>query len=205
MPMPNSTTMRIVEIELSVLRFSALLTSLISPVATWETSAMTMSGSTAMIGLRKITSSRIKISNSVASRTICSARVLDCWLSSCWAADPVTPWRRSVPATSGLMSARSTLIASPAAVLEPLTTLLGMATSAVCTSRFGDGGPAVTPTMLWMCLASSDAATDRIFAESAAVSLPPSARENTMMAAAAVTCPASGNALSCRSAARIDS
>ena len=32
---------------------SALLTSLISPVATWETRAITISGSTAMIGLRK--------------------------------------------------------------------------------------------------------------------------------------------------------
>ena len=148
MPMPNSTTIRIVEIELSVLRCSALLTSLIRPVATWETRAITISGSTAMIGLRKITSSRIRIRTSVASRTICSARVLDCWLSSCCAADPVTPSVRPVPATSGLISARSTLIASPAAVPDPLTTLLGMATSAVCTSRFGDGGPAVTPTML---------------------------------------------------------
>jgi len=103
------------------------------------------------------------------------------------------------------MSARSTLTASPAAVPDPLTTLLGMATSAVCTSRLGEGGPAVTPTMLWMALPSSDEATDRIFAESAAVSWPPSARENTMIAAAAVTCPAAGNALSCRFAARIDS
>ena len=66
--------MRIVEIELSVLRLSALLTSLIRPVATWETRVMTMSGSTAMIGLRKITSSRIRIRTSVASRTTCSAR-----------------------------------------------------------------------------------------------------------------------------------
>jgi hypothetical protein len=36
--------MRIVEIELSVLRLSALLTSAIRPVATCETSAMTSSG-----------------------------------------------------------------------------------------------------------------------------------------------------------------
>ena len=205
MPMPNRTTIKMVEIELSVLRSSALFTSLIRPVATWETSAITISGRTAMIGLRKITSSRSRISTSVASRTICSARWLDCWLSACWAADPVTPSCRPVPATSGLMSARSTLIASPAAVLDPLTTLLGMATRAVCTSRFGEGGPAVTPTMLWMCLAPSDAATERTFAESAGVSLPPSARENTMMAADAVMCPACGNALSCRFAARIDS
>ncbi len=204
MPMPNSTTIKIVEIELSVLRFSALFTSLIRPVATWGTRAMTSSGSTAMIGLRKITSSRTRISTSVASGTTCSARVLDCWLSSCWAADPVTPSRRPVPATSGLISARNTLIASPA-VPDPLTTLLGMATSAVCTSRFGEGGPAVMPTMLWMCLSASDEAIEAIFAESAAVSLPPSSRENTVTAAAAVTFPACGNALSCRFAARIDS
>ena len=56
-----------------------------------------------------------------------------------------------------------------------------------------------------MSLALSDAATEVTFAESAPVSLPPSARENTMMAAAAVTRPACGNALSCRFAARIDS
>ena len=103
MPMPNSTTIKIVEIELSVLRLSALLTSLISPVATWETRAITISGSTAMIGLRKITSSSTRISTSVASSTICSARVLDCWLSSCWVAAPVTPSRRLVPATSGVI------------------------------------------------------------------------------------------------------
>ena len=146
--MPNSTTIKMVEIELSVFKLRALLTSAISPVATWDTSAITTSGSTAMIGLRKITSSRTRISTSVAKSTTCSARVDDCWLSSCWAADPVTPSRRPVPATSGLISARSTLTASPAAVPDPLTTSLGMATSAVCTSRFGDGGPAVTPTML---------------------------------------------------------
>ena len=52
---------------------------------------------------------------------------------------------------------------------------------------------------------SSDEATEATFAESAAVNLPPSARENTMMAATAVTCPVCGNALSCRFAARIDS
>jgi hypothetical protein len=75
--------MRMVETELSALRCSALLTSLIRPVATWETRAITMSGRTAMIGLRKITSSSTRISTSVASKTICSARLLDCWLSSC--------------------------------------------------------------------------------------------------------------------------
>ena len=103
------------------------------------------------------------------------------------------------------MSARSTLIASPAAVPEPLTTLLGMATSAVCTRWFGDRGPAVMPTMLRMCLPSSVAAIAATFAESAAVSRPPSDRANTMMAAELVTWPVCGNAWSCRFAARIDS
>ena len=108
----------------------------------------------------------------MASSTICSARWLDCWLSSCWAAAPVTPSASPVPAISGLMSARSTLTASPAVVPEPLTTLLGMATSAVCTRPFGDRGPAVMLTILRMCLPSSVAATAVIFAASAAVSRP---------------------------------
>ena len=203
--MPNSTTIKIVEIELSALRCRAWLTSLISPVATWETSAITTRGSSAMTGLRKITSSRSRIKASVASRTIWSARALDCWLSSCWAADPVTPSASPVPAISGLMSARSALTASPAAVPEPLTTLLGMATSAVCTRRFGDGAPTVMPTTSGMCLLPSDRAIVATLAESAPVSGPPPARENTMMAAALVTWLVCGNAWSCRAAARIDS
>ena len=158
-----------------------------------------------MTGLRKITSSSTRISTSVASSTICWARWLDCWLSSCWAADPVTPSVSPVPAISGLMSARSTLTASPAVVPEPLTTLLGMATSAVCTRPFGDRGPAVMLTMFRICLPSSVAAIAVIFAESAAVSRPLSARANTMIAAEPVTWPVCGNAWSCRFAARIDS
>ena len=158
-----------------------------------------------MTGLRKITSSRINIRASVANRTIWSALVLDCWLSSCWAADPVTPSVSPVPAISGLMSARSTLTASPAAVPEPLTTLSGMATSAVCTRRFGDGALAAMPTMPGMCLPPSDPAIAAILAESAPVRRPWSARANTTMAAELVTWPACGNAWSCRFAARIDS
>ena len=87
----------------------------------------------------------------------------------------------------------------------PLTTLFGMATSAVCTSRFGDGGPAVMLTMSWMCRSLSDVAIMAILAESALVRRSLSERANTMMAAALVTWPACGNALSCRFAARIDS
>jgi hypothetical protein len=103
------------------------------------------------------------------------------------------------------MPARGALAASAAAVPEPLTTLLGMATSAVCTRRFGDGGPATTPTMFGMCLLFSAWAIDTTFAESAAVSFPWSVRENTMIAVAAVTSPACGNARACRVAARMDS
>ena len=61
------------------------------------------------------------------------------------------------------------------------------------------------PTMLWMCLLLSAPAIVAIFAESALVRRPWSARANTMMAAALVTWPACGNAVSCRFAARIDS
>lgn len=60
-------------------------------------------------------------------------------------------------------------------------------------------------TMLWMFRLVSDLAMVAIFAESALVRRPWSARANTMMAAALVTWPVCGKALSCRSAARIDS
>ena len=150
--MPNSTTMRIVSIELSVLRFRALLTSAIRPVATCDTTAMMISGISAMIGLRKMISSNIKMSASVASSTICCALFPDCELSRSWAACPVTPSVKVVPATSGLISARNVLIASSSVVPEPLSTLFGMATVEDCTTRFGDAGPPVTPAMPLMSL-----------------------------------------------------
>jgi hypothetical protein len=68
------------------------------------------SGMTAMIGARKMTSSRIKISRKVASPTMASALLPDCSLSNCDAAVPVTPSFRPVPDMSGLMSARLVII-----------------------------------------------------------------------------------------------
>ena len=56
-----------------------------------------------------------------------------------------------------------------------------------------------------MCLAFSSAATRVTAAESAAVSGPPSGRENTMIDASAVTCPCCGNACDCSVCARMDS
>ena len=82
----------------------------------------------AMIGARKMTSSRIRMRRNVAAPTMASALLPDWVLSSASAAEPVTPSFRPVPVISGLMSARSTLIASPAAVPLPLTTLLSIAT-----------------------------------------------------------------------------
>ena len=203
--MPNSTTMRITVVWLFALRFRALFTSAISPCATSETIAIVMIGMSAMIGLRKMISSRTRISTSVASSTICSALLPDCWLSSCCAAAPVTPWYKPEPLISGLISERSTLIASAACVPEPFTMLLSMATDAVCTRPFGDAGPAVTVRMFVMCLPFSVLATEATFALSAGASRAPSERANTMIAAAAVTCPACGNAWSCRFCALIDS
>ena len=80
-----------------------------------------------------------------------------------------------------------------------------MATDAVWTRPFGDAGPAVTPRMFGMCLSFSALATEATFAWSAGVSRPPSDRANTMIAAAASTFPACGNAWSCRFCALIDS
>ena len=180
--------------------------SAISPVATWETIAIKMSGMNAMTGLRKMTSSRTRIRISVASRTIWSARLLDCWLSSCWAAEPVMPSVRPVPATSGLMSARSTLMALPASLPLPLTTLLGMATAAAWTRWFDEGWPAVMASMFLTCLACQGLRRPTsTLAESAAVSGPPPAFANTMMAALPVTLLACGKAWSCRFDARMDS
>ena len=158
-----------------------------------------------MIGLRKISSSKIRIRARVAIRTIFSALLPDCWLSSACAAVPATPSVRSLPFISGLMSARSTLTALPASLLSALTTLLFIETSAVWTTPLADTWLAVTPRIFSMWLALRAAATAATLAESALVSLPPSARANTTMAASAVTLPACGNAWSCRLAARIDS
>ena len=80
-----------------------------------------------------------------------------------------------------------------------------MATYAVWTRPFDDGGPAVTLTMFLMCLAFSVLATDATFALSAAVRRPWSDRANTMIAAVASILPACGNAWFCRFCALIDS
>ena len=81
--MPNSTTMRMTVVWLSALRLSALFTSAIRPRATVETIAIVMIGISAMIGLRKMTSSSTRISSNVASSTICSALLPESVLSSC--------------------------------------------------------------------------------------------------------------------------
>ncbi len=203
--MPNSTTMRMTVVWLSALRFSALFTSAISPCATSATIAIVMIGISAMIGLRKMISSRTRISTSVASSTICSALLPDCVLSSCWAAAPVTPSYKPAPLTSGLISARRTLTASPACVPSPFTMVLVMVTYAVWTRPFGDTEPAVTPRMFGMCLSFSVLAIEATFAWSAGVSRAWSARANTMIAAVASIFPACGNAWSCRFCALIDS
>jgi hypothetical protein len=91
------------------------------------------------------------------------------------------------------------------ALPEPLTTELGMATIALRTRWFCDSGPAEMLTMPGTCLASRVFVIAVTFAESAVVSLAPSARENTMMAAALVTFPVCGYALFWRSIARMDS
>jgi hypothetical protein len=115
------------------------------------------------------------------------------------------PSFRPVPDMSGVMSARSTLIASPAVLPEPLTTLLSIATVASCTSWFRDFGPCTMPRMFGMCLAFSFDTTEATAAESAGDSFPPPGRENTMIAASAVTFEARGNAWFSSAWARIDS
>jgi len=63
--------------ELSVFRSNALLAQAIRPLAIWDTTPITMIGSSAMIGLRKITSSRTRIRPTVAIAMMASARLPD--------------------------------------------------------------------------------------------------------------------------------
>ena len=112
MPMPKSTTIRITWIEESVLRSNTLLAKPTRPTATCETMPITMIGITAMITLRKMRKSRIRISRNVAMPTIASAFAEASCESSACGAGPVKPSRRSVSATSGLASLRSSLTAS---------------------------------------------------------------------------------------------
>src|ERR1700678_3941040 len=60
-----------------------------------------ISGMIAMIGARKMTSSRIRIRRNVAAPTMASALLPDWVLSSASAADPVTPSLRPVEFISG--------------------------------------------------------------------------------------------------------
>jgi hypothetical protein len=59
-------------------RFRALLRSAMRLVATRYAMPISSSGRTAMIGARKMTSSRIKISTKVAAPTMASALLVDC-------------------------------------------------------------------------------------------------------------------------------
>ena len=100
MPIPNSTTIRITWIELSVLRSKILLATPIRPTATCETRPITRIGRNARITLRKIRIISTRISPNVAMPTIASAFFDASCESSAWAAAPVMPRRRSVPLTS---------------------------------------------------------------------------------------------------------
>jgi len=98
---PNPQKLRVnrrqVLTELSILRLNALLAQEISPSAICEITPIVMTGSNAMIGLRKMISSSTMISPIVATVMISAARLLELCESRFCAAVPVMPAFRSVP------------------------------------------------------------------------------------------------------------
>ena len=136
--MPNSTTMRIVEIELSALRFSALLTSAIRPVATWETTAIDDQRQQRDDRAAEDDQQQDQDQHERGEQHDLLGLVAGLLAVELLGRRPVTPSSRPVPAISGLMIRAQCLDRVAGRVPEPLTTLLGMATIAVCTRRFGD-------------------------------------------------------------------
>ncbi len=199
--MPYRTTRRITSIELSALRSNASLAKAMRPVAICDTTATTAIGRSAMIGLRKISSSRVRINKMVAMPTMTKASAVDsCWSRLC-GTDPVVPAFRSVPATNGLSSARSSLALSRISVPNGSASLARL-TIAVCTSLLSEGGAATMGPNWAMSMLFSDWAICSTSAESAAVSGSPSERSNTMIAPMSVRF---GNAVVWTSIALIDS
>ena len=141
MPTPNNTTISRMDVKLSALQPSALLRKSISPLATEETRPIVSSGSSTMMGLRKISSSSTMISRIVPTKTIfCALLPVDAESTSS-ATVPVTPALRSVPDTSEDRSDRSVPMALVCAVVSSPVTL-GICTEIVWMSLFADGGPA---------------------------------------------------------------
>ena len=100
MPTPNNTTISRMDVKLSALQPSALLRKSISPLATEETRPIVSSGSSTMMGLRKMSSSSTMMSRIVPTKTIfCALLPVDAESTSS-ATVPVTPALRSVPDTS---------------------------------------------------------------------------------------------------------
>lgn len=179
----------------------ASLAEAISPVAIGEMRPMRTTGSSAMMGLRKMTSSSTMMMTIVPTPTSMPARWEASLSSSAWAAEPVIPAVRPVPFSSGPRSERSFSTASCCPVSSG-SVIFGMATTDVRTSLLGETSPGTTARTSGIFRACSSLETRSTSAESAAVSFPPSERWKTMTAP---TFCCSGNSFSCTSAARIDS
>ena len=118
MPTPNNTTISRMDVKLSALQPSALLRKSMSPLATEETRPIVSSGSSTMMGLRKMRSSSTMMSRMVPMKTIfCALLPVDAESTSS-ATVPVTPALRSVPDTSEDRSDRSVPMALVCAVVS---------------------------------------------------------------------------------------
>ncbi len=181
MPTPKRTTVSSSWTELSAFMSNALLAEAIRPVAMGEMRPISTTGSSAMIGLRKMISSSRTMITTVPAATSIPARAEESLSSSACAAEPVTPALSSVPSRSGFRSLRSSLTAS-CGLLSLGSVTLGIATAAVCTRLLGETGPGATESMPLILSLFSAVATLATAALSRAVSRAPSERWKTMIA-----------------------
>ena len=200
MPTPNSTTIRIDEIELLACRSNSLVAYAISPLAIADTRPMVIRGSRARIGARKMISRVTRMITKVPMPIRAWPRLEEsCWSSAC-AAEPPSLTSRFVPLASSLTSSRSTFAAS--ACLGCPAFLLSIWTRVRSYLPSLDGRPGTTFCTWSMCFLPSSVVIRATSCLSSAVSLPPSLR---WYSAIADGVKALGNALCWRSAALIDS
>jgi hypothetical protein len=170
-------------------------------LATADTTPITTTGSSAMIGLRKMISSSRRMRTIVPAATTASALPdASRWSKAC-ATLPVVSRRSPVPRARSRNCARSGFTESSSAFWLALVRS-GICTPMVCTRWLGDGGPATTRCTFGSLFAVSALATPATVRESEAESGAPSAREATITTEGVK---AAGKARSWSASARIDS
>ncbi len=138
MPIPNRTTINSVSIEESVFRPIALTHVAISPFAITATTPTSTIGSTATMGLRKMSSRSRRITTIVPTATIVFAfPEASRWSRAC-ATAPVVPSTRPVPAVALTRPCLSALVAARSVSRFPIVSW-GISTLTVWTSLLDEG------------------------------------------------------------------